>query len=372
MNPRSLLARAVAIAVALAAIAVAHAQDRNAAGIKVAVITNASGAHLDAYFNGLAQTVEAASVVLADPDGTAEEMARKALGVKLAAVYADRDELLAKEKPAMALVTMEARLAPEAIGAALDAGCHVLSEKPACLRAEDFAPLVEKAEASGLHLMLALANRSNPEVLKAREVIAAGGIGKLYGVEVRFVKDQGRLRSPAFRASWYADKTRAGGGHLTWLGIHWLDLAMFVTGSRVTQVAGFSGNVGGQPINIEDSVAMAMRFDNGAFGTLTSGYYLKDSSESLLRVWGSNGWLEINSGAPRQVRWLNTEAENPAVQVFEGPGDYVAYTAYVRACVRAGAGLEAPPITGRECLRVLEAVYGLYEAAETGKTVAVE
>ncbi len=48
--------------------------------------------------------------------------------------------------------------------------------------------------------------------------------------------------------------------HLTWLGIHWLDLAMYVTGSRITHVAGFSGNVGGQPIDTEDSAAISLRF----------------------------------------------------------------------------------------------------------------
>jgi hypothetical protein len=41
----------------------------------------------------------------------------------------------------------------------------------------------------------------------------------------------------------------------------------------VTQVAGFAGVVGGQPLEVEDSSAMAIRFDNGCFGTMTSGYH---------------------------------------------------------------------------------------------------
>lgn len=366
----SLFVHPLALVLLLTGAAVAHGQD-TPAGIKVAVITNETGAHLGAYFSGLARTKEAAAVVLADPDGNAEEQAREALGDKLTTVYKDRDEMLAAEKPAMALISMEARLAPAAIEAALDAGCHVLAEKPACVRAEDFAALVEKAGKTDRHLMLALTNRMNPDALKAKELMASGAIGDMYGIEIRMVKDQTRLTKPWYHDRWYADKARAGGGHLTWLGIHWLDLAMHVAGSSVTHVAGFYGNVGGQPVNIEDSANLALRFDNGAFGTMVSGYYTKSSLETLIRIWGSEGWLELSSDHPRQVRWLNTSAENPEVQVYDAPS-HSTYSAYVEACVQASAGLREAPMTPAEALRVLRVIYGFYEAAESGKTVAVE
>lgn len=348
------------------------ARAQETAGIKVAVITNETGAHLGAYYSGLKHAGEAVSVVLSDPDGSRESEAREALGDKLTAVYQDRDEMLAKEKPAMALVTMEARLAPEAIGAALDAGCHVLAEKPACVRVADFKALVEKAKAKELHLMLALTNRLNPESRKAQELLTSGAIGDLYGMEIRMVKDQRRLRSSSYQQRWYADKERAGGGHLTWLGIHWLDLAMHVTDASVTHVAGFYGNVGGQPIDTEDSAVLSLRFDNGIYGTMVSGYYTESTLETLIRVWGSEGWLELSSDAPKQVRWLNTTAEKPEVQVYDAPGGYSTYSAYVGACVRASAGLEAPPMTPDESLRVLNVIYTFYEAADQGKTLAVE
>ena len=98
--------------------------------IKVAVITHAGGAHLDAYLGVLAKIEEADSVVLADPDDRWPAAARKALGDKLQATYKDTAELLRQEKPHMALVTMEAALAPPLIDAALEAGCHVFAEKP--------------------------------------------------------------------------------------------------------------------------------------------------------------------------------------------------------------------------------------------------
>lgn len=349
---------------------VAQANDEAA---QVAVVTHAGGAHVELYFHALAKSEEVGPVVLSDPDGTFVDKARAILGGKLSKVYTSYPELLTAEKPRMALISMEAKLAPAAINAALDAGCHVLAEKPACTNAEDFAKAAEKADAKKLYLMLALANRVKPEVLEAKRLVAAGEIGKIYGIEMHLVQDQTRLTSPSYHSSWLADKSRAGGGHLTWLGIHWLDLAMFITGSRIEEVAGFAGNVGGQPITIEDSVAMSMRFDNSAFGTLTSGYYLDKGNQSHIKIWGSNGWLQIDSDAPNTVKWYNAKSEKtPPEQVFTGPPDFEPYYAFVRTAVRASMGTGAPPISTSESLHVLKSVFALYRAADTANTQHVK
>lgn len=358
-----------AMTIAMVAVAwIAGAQDR----IPVAVLTHAGGAHLGIYFRALAETAEVGTVALSDPDGNAEADARAALGDKLAQVYRNPEALFAAEKPVMALVSMEAALAPAAIDAALDAGCHVLAEKPACVRAADFERLAAKANGKGRHLMLALANRSNPEVREAKRIMADGEIGAMYAIEMHLVEDQARLTLPSYHASWFADKARAGGGHLTWLGIHWLDLAAYITGSRIDRVTGFAGNVGGQPITIEDAVAMAMRFENGAFGTLTSGYYLDKGSTSHIKIWGSKGWLQIDSGEPQTLQVYRSGGESPGMTEFVRPEGYNAYVAFVGEAVRASMGTGEPPITADESLRAIKAVYGLYDAAASGSTTSVD
>src|SRR5262245_56255261 len=95
--------------------------------VKVGVITNAEGAHLAQYFESLAQAKEAEAVFLADPSGATADRARKALGAKLAGTYKDTAQMLRQAQPQMALVSLEAAVAPPAIDAALEAGCHVLS-----------------------------------------------------------------------------------------------------------------------------------------------------------------------------------------------------------------------------------------------------
>jgi len=74
--------------------------------IKVAVLTNDEGAHLDAYFPALAQTEEAEAVVLADPSGRTVTQARKSLGAKFKADYKNSAEMLKKEQPQMVLVSL--------------------------------------------------------------------------------------------------------------------------------------------------------------------------------------------------------------------------------------------------------------------------
>lgn len=341
--------------------------------IPVAVLTHAAGPHLDAYLAGLAASSEVGEVSIADPSGSTFAAAQKTLGPKLKATGKDVAALLREAKPKMALVTMEAVLAPPAIDAALEHGCHVLAEKPACVRTADFEPLVRKAEGKHLHLMLALANRLRPEVREARRLVSEGRLGKLYGAELHLIADQTRLKSESYRKTWFAQKARAGGGHLIWLGIHWLDLAMFVSGTEIEAVAGFSGNVGGQPMDVEDSNAAALRFSNGMFGTMTSGYYLDRGYHQHLKLWGEKGWLEMRQQNEIMLKWYSTaEPKVSGVQDYKPPNEPTGYTPFVHACARASAGLQPPPLTGREGLRVLDAVYAFYEAARTGQTKSVK
>lgn len=343
--------------------------------IDVALMTHADGPHLSAYIGALAKTPEAGTVYLCDPTGATAAAVRKGIGAKLATeVYSSPAALFAAQKPALALITMEAKVSPPAIAAALGAGCHVMAEKPACVRAEDFAPLAAQANASKRHLMLALANRMDPVMQEARRIVQSGAIGKIYGMELHTIADQTRLTKPAYHASWTAQKARAGGGHLIWLGIHWLDLAMFIAGSPIAQVAGFTGNVGGQPIDTEDSAAISFRFGNGTFGNLTSGYYLDKGKQLFIKVWGSEGWVEVNHQTENPLEWYSTKKDGGAPQTRRyspPPGGAVGYDAFVRHVVRAASDLEAPILTPDDSLRALRTVFASYRAAESGQTQRV-
>ena len=137
---------------------------------------------MGAYLNALRDTDACSAIVLADPDGKWANEAQKVLGEKLKGTYRDHKQMLTAEKPVMSIVTMEARLAPPVIDLALEHGCHVFAEKPACLRAEDFVPLIKKADAKHLHVMMASGQSakslsSSPRASLLPRVLSARSMG---------------------------------------------------------------------------------------------------------------------------------------------------------------------------------------------------
>lgn len=345
----------------------------------VGVVTEAKGAHLREYFQSLADTPEVRQVSIADSSGESFAVAREILKSKLVDEYRSAEKLLSSTDPNLVLVSMEPVNTPPIIDAALDAGCHVLTEKPACVRIKDFEALAAKAESKHLEVMLTLANRPHAPVQEARRIVRRGMLGQVYGISMHLVADQARLKRPDYRNSWRCVKARSGGGHLAWLGIHWLDMAMFVTGLKVERVSGFTTVVGGQPIDVEDSVAVSLQFSGGVLGSLLSGFYLDKTFKenvqryhSHMQIWGEHGWLRLSTFEDAPLQWYSTNAPGkPDVQTFEYAKGQRSYQPFVRAAVRASVGLEKPPITSEEGLHVLRTIFSLYEAAETGQTQSV-
>jgi predicted dehydrogenase len=183
--------------------------------LTVGVITEPSGAHLELYLPALASSPGIEAVALADRSGRTFQTAANIFtrGPIKFQVFKDAVEMLRTVKPSLALITLEAHHAPSSIEAALEWNCHVLAEKPACTRSEDFARLVRIADSKHRHLMLAFANRLSPPVRKARELIQEGYLGKLYGIYLTSIADQARLTTRDYQQSWFASKVRAGGGH---------------------------------------------------------------------------------------------------------------------------------------------------------------
>jgi predicted dehydrogenase len=343
--------------------------------IHVALIAEPSAAHVELYLYSLARCEGVAGISVAGDPGLNSSQLKLALGERFeqAAFYRSYADLVQKDRPDLALVTLEAHHSPEVIHELLKAKCHVLAEKPACICAEDLEPLVTLAASNNCHLMLSLAGRIVPPVLKAKELIDHGYLGKLYGIDVHFVADQARLRSAEYQRSWFSFRQRAGGGHLIWLGIHFLDLIQFVTGQQIRKVTGFTENVGGAPIEVEDAVALSLKLESGAVGTLQCGYYLDQGYQNQVRIWGSLGWLCFDRVSATPLEWYSTSPNAPSgVQTFSYsiPAD-TGYRPWVQTTIDAVRGLVPAPISGREGLQLLKTVFACYKACDTGVAQAV-
>ena len=336
---------------------------------RVAFVTEQGAAHRSHYQEALRDNARVEQVMLMDPEGAIFEEGRRRCGAKVTAAETTVDGLLGHGRPELAIVSLIAAHAPAVIEPLLEAGVHVMAEKPACTDPDQFARLVQVAERRGVHLMLAFAQRCQPAKMDARRIIAEGGIGSLYAVQAVQVDDQGRIPGHVARGGWTFRKQLAGGGHLTWLGIHTLDQIRFLTGAEVEAVQAMTAVVGGQPIDVEDLALVNFRFAGGAHGSLFSGYLLDAKpGPGAITVYGSSGWLRINAAERGQLEWNATGSPRRVVHYSEPGGGY---GRWVERTLQACLGEAEPPVTADDGLAALRVAHAAYRSAAEGRTVAV-
>jgi predicted dehydrogenase len=332
----------------------------------VGFVSDPSGPHLQIYLDSL-RSDTIGDIAITDQTGGIFDRANKTLPQRRIRTFQNPSEMLRTVRPQLVLVALEARLAPEAIRLALEHDAHVLAEKPACVKVEDFAKLSELADKRKRNLSLAFATRLHPVSQRARALITNNNIGRPLGVTAHYIADQTRLTRSDYQGSWFADKERSGGGHLAWLGIHYLDLIQFITNQKIVEVSAQIANVGGQPLKIEDSAAVSFRLDGGGVGTFQSAYYLDRGYHNGITVWGSEGWLRFDPSSDR-IDWYRKGGETKA----ETLSKIESYPELVRATAEAARGARAPVMTGAECLQALRVVFTAYESARTRRILPVE
>lgn len=335
----------------------------------VALLQRPHSRHRAYYLAALRDIDAVTAVAVVDPDGATLAEAREALPEKAVRGYATFAELERTESPEMAIVSLDGAESPGAILPVLEAGIPVLAEKPACVAPDDFARLVETAERRKTQVMLALCNRLAPWVPDAKRIVAQGGLGTLYAARVLNVADQARIWNPRTR-DWTFRKATAGGGHLIWLGIHWLDMLLYLTGARVAEVQAMVAVAGGAPIDVEDLATVNLRLEGGALASLVSGYVLDARKQIDFSLWGAKGWLRFDMEGGTLDWHSPTKGMNGASRRqyrYDAAGG--GYTPFVRECLRASRGEIDPPITGAEGLVALRVIFAAYRSAETGQTV---
>ncbi|RBY98003.1 gfo/Idh/MocA family oxidoreductase [Blastococcus sp. TF02-8] len=189
--------------------------------------------------------------------------------------------------------------------AALEAGKHVLCEKPLAntvAEAEAMAEAAERAAARGVFAMVGYSYRRVPAVALARRLVAQGRVGSVRHVRVQYLQDW--LTDPATPMSWRLRREQAGSGALGDIGAHAVDLAQFVTGERLTGVSALTETfVGERPlpgggtdrVTVDDAVAFLGRLDGGALATFEATRFAAGRRNAIrLEVNGSAGSLAFD------------------------------------------------------------------------------
>jgi predicted dehydrogenase len=244
------------------------------------------------------------------------------LGLDPTRAYPTLDSLLAAEAALpedrrmqlLAIVTPNHLHAPAAI-AALDAGFHVMSEKPMALNLQEALAIERAVARSGKLYGLAFTYSGYPLVEEARLRVARGDLGTIRLVQVEY--SQGWLSQPIDRdgqkqAEWRTDPARAGlGGCLGDIGTHAFQLAEHVSGLLVEELsAELTTHVPGR--RLDDDAAALLRFEGGARGVLKASQIAAGDENGLrLRIHGEKGGLDWSQMEPNTltIRWLDRPAE---------------------------------------------------------------
>src|SRR6266566_1520542 len=189
----------------------------------------------------------------------------------------------------------------------LEAGIHVICDKPLTTAVEDALALAEIVRRSGLIFGLTHNYTGYPLVRQAREMVLAGELGRIRVVQVEYAQDW--LTTPVEatgnkQAVWRTDPAQSGpAGSLGDIGTHAYNIACFVTGLRCEQVAAdVSIFVPGR--RLDDNVQVLLRFEGGARGMLWASQVATGNENNLrLRVYGEKAGVEWGQENPNYLRF---------------------------------------------------------------------
>lgn len=194
---------------------------------------------------------------------------------------------------------------------ALENGFHVVCDKPMTLTVAEAKELVALVEKTGLLFALTHNYTGHPMVRQARAMVAHGDIGTIRKIQVQYL--QGWMATPVEKETgvkefWRQDPSKSGiGGALGDIGTHAENLAEFITGLKITELAADLGRFG-EGRMLDDDGNILLRLENGAKGTLTFSQIAAGEENNLaIRVYGEKGSLEWQQENPNELitRWLD-------------------------------------------------------------------
>ncbi len=330
-----------------------------------------------AHINGYKTHPDAEVVALADVDKSRLEKAGAEFQVQK--LYANAEEMLAKEELDVVSVATPNKFHRPLAVAAFKAGCHVLCEKPMAMNAKEAREMLAASRKAKKRLMINFSFRFTEQSYAMKQQVEKGILGDIYYARTQWLRRRGL---PGF-GGWFGQKALSGGGPLIDLGVHRLDLALWlmdypkpswVMGSTYNHIAAEKAKAEKKAFDVEDMAAGFIKFRNGA-------------SLSLEASWAGN----IKQREFMHTQLLGTKAGLHQYNLDEGYGFECEFYLEKDGC-QYDMKLH-PPVpqaknamfhfidsivhgrphiaTGDEGLIVMEILDALYKSAATGKPVKI-
>ena len=331
-------------------------------------------AHADAAY--ASQNAELVAVCDIDP-ARLKKALRKYPGVT---AYESFDDLLADGRVDVISICLPSAMHADFAIRAMEAGKHVLVEKPLDITPAR-ARLIEEARArTGRICGVVHQNRANVAMYPIREALNSGRLGRLIlgTFAVKWYRDQAYYDHGGWRGTWEMD----GGGSLMNQAVHTVDLMQWLMGDVefVTSHAGIYNH----EIKTEDTTASLIKFKSGAVATFVSTTCAYPGISTEICLYGTGGSVEADADCLKTWKFTDAEdedAEEAAMLTRYGGGNLAAlpedaarlfgHQHVVEDMISAVRDGRPPEVTPADALRAVEIVCAVYESARTGKTVTL-
>jgi predicted dehydrogenase len=298
-------------------------------------------------------------------------------------LYTDYRELLAlPEINAVSVCAWNSMHAPLAI-AALNAGKHVLCEKPMAMSAEEAESMLKAERQSGKLLMIGFVRRFGNDCVILKELIDKGELGDIYYIKASYLRRHGNP------GGWFGDKSRSGGGPLIDLGVHVIDMTRYLMGNpKPVSVYGAvfrrlldrkdvrtrpgylsAGATSHDLCDVEDLAVAMIRYDNGAVVSVETSYSLNlRKPTGSIELFGTKAGAKLDPSLEVYGEWnghmTNVTLETPTALSFDGL--FENEISHFIACALRGGPCRNPAGDGAVIMKILDAIY---ESARTGHEV---
>jgi UDP-N-acetylglucosamine 3-dehydrogenase len=338
--------------------------------LKIAVIGCGSIAkhrHLPEYAaNGNVEIAALCDII----EGRAEELARKYQGKS----YTNYEELLAdKEIDAVSVCTPNYLHAPISI-AALNAGKHVLCEKPMATSKQEALSMISAAKNNGKKLMIGHNQRFVSSHVKARKLIENGDVGKIYSFRTAFGHPGPEKWSADGESSWFFKKDQAFIGAMGDLGVHKTDLIRYLLGEEIVEVGAFVETSAKTNSDVDDNAVCVLKTESGVIGTLAASWSYVSKEDNSTIIYGEKAILRLEEDPDFSliIHYKNGETvkyELGKIQSNEEGGQQSSHVIdqFIN-CILDGT---EPPISGEEGMKSLNVIFAALESNETKQIVKV-
>ncbi|MCD6405882.1 MAG: Gfo/Idh/MocA family oxidoreductase [Planctomycetes bacterium] len=263
---------------------------------------------------------------------------------------------------------------------AFRAGCHVLCEKPMAMNAREARVMITAAEKAGKRLMINFSYRFTEQGIALKRQVDNGILGDVYFARTVWHRRRGM---PGF-GGWFGRKNLAGGGPLIDLGVHRLDLALWlmgypepvwVTGSTYNHLATAIAKKAGKKFDVEDLAVGMVTFANGATLEIEASWAANIAEKELMetRLLGTKGGLvhrNVNETYQFEAEIFVERDGAPFDMKLHPPLPkcHKAYYSFVESLL----GKTPPAATGEEGLIVMELLDAIYKSAEAGRPIKIK